>query len=74
MQKRHLIENIFPCSSVSCFSGYRIVPKFSDLRKLCCYLTKIQTKSPILRVFSQEDANGIANSEDPDQTALGGAV
>ena len=30
---------------------------------------KIQTKSPNLKVFSQEDANGIANSEDPDQTA-----
>ena len=48
---------------------YCKVPKFSDARKLCCNLSKIQTKSPILRVFSQEDANGIANSEDPDQTA-----
>ena len=37
----------------------------------CCYLPKIQTKSPNLRVFRQEDANGIANSEDPDQTDLG---
>ena len=27
-----------------------------------------------LRVFSQEDANGIANCEDPDQTAPLGAV
>ena len=26
-------------------------------------------KRPILRVFRQKDANGIANSEDPDQTA-----
>ena len=53
---------------------YRKVPKFSDARKLCCNLLKIQTKSPNLRVFSQEDANGIANSEDPDQTAPLGAV
>ena len=45
------------------------VPKFSDTRKLCCNLPKIQTKSPNLRVFSQEDDNGIANSEDRDQTA-----
>ena len=48
---------------------YSKVPKFSDARKLCSNLPKIQTKSPELRVFSQEDANGIANSEDPDQTA-----
>ena len=53
---------------------YRKVPKFSDARKLCCNLPKIQTKSPNLRVFSQKDANGIANSEDPDQTAPLGAV
>ena len=45
---------------------YRKVPKFSDTRKLGCNLPKIQTKSPNLRLFSQEDANGIANSEDPD--------
>ena len=54
--------------------AYRKVPKFSDARKLICNLPKIQTKSPNLRVFIQEDANGIANSEDPDQTATVGAV
>ena len=43
---------------------YRKVPKFSDARKLCCNLPKIQTKRPNLRVFCQNDANGIANSED----------
>ena len=53
---------------------YGKVPKFSDTRKLCCNLAKIQTKSPNLRVFCQKDANGIANSEDPDQTAPLGAV
>ena len=53
---------------------YRKVPKFSDTRKLCCNLSRIQTKSPNLKVFCQEDANGIANSEDPDQTAPLGAV
>ena len=50
---------------------YRKVPKFSDARKLSCNLPKILTKRPNLRVFHQKDANGIANSEDPDQTALG---
>ena len=53
---------------------YRKVPKFSDNRKLCCNLPKIQTKRPNLRVFHQKDANEIANSEDPDQTAPRGAV
>ena len=48
---------------------YRKVPKFLDARKLCCSLPKIQEKRPNLRVFCQKDANGTANSEDPDQTA-----
>ena len=50
---------------------YRKVPKFSDTRILCC---KIQEKRPNLGVFRQKDANGIANSADPDQTAPLGAV
>ena len=45
-----------------------------DTKKLCCNLPKIQTKRQNLRVFHQKDANGIANSEDPDQTAPLGAV
>ena len=53
---------------------YRKVPKFSDAKKLCCILPKIQTKRPNLRVFHQKDENGIANCEDPDQTAPLGAV
>ena len=53
---------------------YRKVPKFSDTKKLCCNLRKIQTKRPNLRVFCQKHVNGIANSEDPDQTAPLGAV
>ena len=46
------------------------VLKFLDTRKLCCNLPK----KPNLRVFRQKDANGIANSVDPDQTAPLGAV
>ena len=45
------------------------VPKFWDASNLCCNLPKIQTKRPNLRGFCQNDANGIANSEDPEQTA-----
>ena len=37
----------------------------------CRNLPKIPTKRPNLRVFRQKDANGIANSEDPDQSDLG---
>ena len=55
-------------------SAYRKVPKLGDAKKLCCNLPKIQEKRPSLRVFCQKDANGIANSEDPDQTAPLGAV
>ena len=65
-----LISVIIAC----CLDMYRKVPKFLDARKLCCNLPKMQTKSPNLRVFSQEDANGIANSEDPDQIVPLGAV
>ena len=48
---------------------YRKVPKFSDMRKHCCNLPKIQEKRPNIWVFCQKDTNGIANSGDPDQTA-----
>ena len=54
---------------------FRKVPKFLDARKLSCNLPEIQTKRQNLnQVFPQKDANGIANSEDPDQTAPLGAV
>ena len=53
---------------------YRKVPKFWDARNHCCILPKIQRKRPNLRVFCQNGANGIANSEDPDQTVPLGVV
>ena len=55
--------------NISWLNRYRKVPKFSDARKLCCNQPKIQTKGPNLRLLHQNDANGIANSEDTDQTA-----
>ena len=55
-------------------TAYHKVPKFLDPRKLCCKLPNIQTKRQKLWVFRQKDANGKANSEDPDQTAPLGAV
>ena len=53
---------------------YCKAPKFLDARKLCCNLPKIQENRPNLWVLLQKDADGIANSEDPDQTAPLGAV
>ena len=53
---------------------YRKTTKISDTRKLSCNTPKIQIKGPNLMVFLQKDANGIANSGDPDQTAPQGAV
>ena len=49
--------------------NYRKAPKFWDTRSFCCNLPKIQTKRQNFRVFRQKDENGIAISEDPDQTA-----
>ena len=54
--------------------AYRKILKFLDARKLCCNQPKIQTKRPNIRVFHQRDASGIANNENPDQTAPLGAV
>ena len=64
----------FDVSFCTVFLMYRKVPKFSDAKKLSCNSPKIQTKRPNLKVFCQKHANGIANSEDPDQTAPLGAV
>ena len=60
---------------VNLYSGTsRKVPKFSDARKLCYNLPIIQEKRPNLCVFLRKEANGITNSEDPDQTAPLGAI
>ena len=57
------------------FADYRKVPKFSDARNLCCNLPKIQKKNAKPEyIFCQKHVNGIANSEDPNQTAPLGAV
>ena len=53
---------------------YRKIPKVWDARNVCCNLPKSQTKRPNVRVFGQYDANGIAKSKDPDQTAPLGVV
>ena len=52
------------------FVIYRKVPKFSDARNFAVIYLKIKPKAQTLGYL----VNGIANSEDPDQTAPLGAV
>ena len=47
----------------------RKFPKYSDTQKNCCNHSKIWTKWLYHRVISPNDADGIANSVDPDQNA-----
>ena len=53
---------------------YRKFPKYSDTQKVCCNNSKIWTKWHYHRVMSPNDADGMANSVDPDQTVPLGAV
>ena len=54
---------------------YRKFPKYSDTQNICCSHSKIWTMWLYHRVMSSNDADGIANSVDPDQTvAPRGAV
>ena len=48
---------------------YRKFPKYSDTQKICCNHSKIWTMWLYHRVMSPNDADGMANSVDPDQTA-----
>ena len=48
---------------------YRKFPKYSDTPKMCCNHCKIWSIRLYFRVMSPNDADGKANSVDPDQTA-----
>ena len=53
---------------------YRKFPKYSNTQKICCDHSKIWTMWLYHRVMSPKDADEMANSVDPDQTASLGAV
>ena len=53
---------------------YRKFPKYSDTQTICCNHSKRSTMWLYHRVMSPNDADGMANSVDPDQTAPLGAV
>ena len=63
----------FP-NDASKYYFYRKFPKYSDTQKICCNHSKIWTMWFYPRVMSPNDADGMANSVDPDQTAPLGAV
>ena len=54
--------------------AYRKFPKYSDTQTFCCNHSKIWTMWLYHKVMSPNDADGMANSVDPDQTAPLGAV
>ena len=54
--------------------AYRKNPKILDTRKFIVITLKVEQDGVSLRVMHPNDAEGIANSVDPDQTALLGAV
>ena len=49
--------------------GYCKFPKYSDTQRICCNHSKIWTMWLYHNVMSPNDADGMANSVDPDQTA-----
>ena len=53
---------------------YRNDPKFSDTQNICCNHSKVWTMWLYDGLMSPNDADGMANSVDPDQTAPLGAV
>ena len=53
---------------------YRKVPKNSDTQNICCNHSNIWTMWLYHRVMNSNNADGIANNVDPDQTAPLGAV
>ena len=74
-----LCSGLFLYGSQSCWQRtlkmyYRKFPKYSDTQNICCNHSKIWTMWLYHRVMSPKDADGMANSVDPDQTAPVGAV
>ena len=52
-----------PCAQIGLVSTVKFLNFWTQK------IPQIQTTRPNFKVFLQKDANGIANSEDPDQTA-----
>ena len=70
---RHKHDEIIRCRHMT-LKQYCKFHRYSDTQKICCNHTKIWTMWLCHRVMSPNDADGMANSVDPDQTAPLGAV
>ena len=75
-----IIQQFFRCPhfldfySICLTVQYRKTPKISDTWKFAVITLKVEQDGFTLRVIHPKDAEGIANSVDPDQTALLGAL
>ena len=56
------------------FCEYRKILKNSDTRKFAVIILKVEQGGFTVRIMCPKDAEGIANSVDPDQTAPLGIV
>ena len=73
----HSDSNCFESHIVIVFApinNYRKFPKYLDTQRIRCNHSKIWTMWLYHRAMSPNDADGMANSVDPDQTAPLGAV
>ena len=69
-----MLQNENTISGITQKATYRNFPKYSDTQKICCNHSKIWTMWLYHTVMSPNDANGMENSADPNQTAPLGAV
>ena len=69
----HLESTVY-CLQIFFFCEYHKFPKYLDTQKICCNHSKIWTMWLYHTVMSPNDAERMANSVDPDQTAPLGAV
>ena len=67
----YLFFLLFCVKNTNFVKYYRKFPKYFDTQKICCNHSKIWTMWLYHRVMSPNDADGMANSVDPDQTDLG---
>ena len=68
------VEEKITVMILNILTKYCKFPKYSDTQKICCNLSKIWTMWLYHRLISPNDADGMANSVDPDQTSPLGAV
>ena len=55
-------------------ASYRKIPKYSDNWNICCNPPKVRTKWLYHNVMRPQDADGMANSVDPEQTIWSGST